>query len=43
MQKPVVHKSCLVFVGRGIPEACDRFAGFVPTTSYPIDIMGRAY
>jgi hypothetical protein len=38
-----VHKGCLVFAGRGIPETCDRFAGFVPTTAYPIEIMGRAY
>ena len=42
-QRTIVHKGCLVFAGRGIPETCDRFAGFVPTTAYPIDIMGKAY
>jgi hypothetical protein len=43
----VVQKSsrvmCLVFAGSGIPEACDRFAGPIPTTAYPLEVLGRAY
>jgi hypothetical protein len=39
----VTHKACLVFAGSGIPEACDRFAGPIPTTAYPVEIMGKAY
>lgn len=36
-------KGCLVFAGSGIPENCDRFTGPIPTTAYPIEILGKAY
>ena len=42
VQKPI-RKVCLVFVGSGIPEMCDRFAGPLPTTAYPLEIIGRAF
>lgn len=42
VQKSARH-GCLVFAGSGIPEACERFAGPIPTTAYPIQIIGRAY
>lgn len=43
VQKTTVHRACLVFAGSGIPEGCDRFAGPIPTTAYPVEILGKAY
>jgi hypothetical protein len=42
-QRTTAPKACLIFAGRAIPEACDRFAGAVPTTAYPVEILGRTY
>jgi hypothetical protein len=35
------HKLCYVRSGWAIPQPCDRFAGPVPTTASPIEIIGR--
>jgi hypothetical protein len=35
------RKLCYVQLGLGLPVLCDRFAGSVPTTSSPIEIIGR--
>ncbi len=35
------HKLCYVRSGFAIPQPCDRFAGPVPTTAIPIEIIGR--
>jgi hypothetical protein len=37
-----VRKVCYVISGvSGIPVPCDRFAGPIPTTAIPIEIIGR--
>jgi hypothetical protein len=35
------RKLCYVQSGWAIPEPCDRFAGPVPTTANPMEIIGR--
>ena len=35
------HKACYAIVGSGIPQPCDRFAGAIPTTTSPMEILGR--
>lgn len=35
------HKLCYVRFGWSIPEPCERFAGPVPTTAGPMEIIGR--
>jgi hypothetical protein len=36
------RKLCYVHSGWAIPQPCDRFAGPVPTTANPMEIMGRS-
>ncbi|MEY2537221.1 MAG: hypothetical protein QOG67_961 [Verrucomicrobiota bacterium] len=39
--KKAEHKACYVLIGSGIPQPCDRFAGAIPNSMYPIEIIGR--
>ena len=35
------RKLCYAIVGSGIPQPCDRFAGAIPTTTFPMEVYGR--
>ncbi|HEY4283853.1 MAG TPA: hypothetical protein VGM62_12380 [Chthoniobacterales bacterium] len=34
-------KFCYAIVGSAVPQPCDRFAGAIATTHFPLDVLGR--
>lgn len=40
--KKADRKMCYTLIGSGIPQPCDRFVGPIPTTAFPVDIIGKS-